>query len=320
MIKNMKIKKVFVLILSCVCICVLAGCDFSSNKNSSGKLKIMTTLFPQYDFAKQIAKDKAEVKLLLPPGVESHTFEPTAADVISINESDVFLYTGKYMEPWVENIIAGSIDSDVKVKDVSSGIELMKTEHDDDEDGNEHDHTYDPHIWLDLSLACKIVDNIKSTLCEVDPANADYYESNAKDYKSQLMSLDQEFSKAVQGAKHKSIVFGGRFAHAYFVKRYGLRYETAYHGCSAESEPSLQSISEIMKFIKDNRIPCVYYEEFSEPKVAKSIASQTGVKLLQFTTAHNVTKDQIEKNVLFLDIMRENLKNLKVGLGYDERD
>lgn len=314
----MKIKKIFVLVLSCVFF--LSGCNLMSKKANSDKLKIMTTLFPQYDFAKQIAKDKAEVKLLLPPGVESHTFEPTAADVISINESDVFLYTGKYMEPWVENIVTGSIDSDVKVKDVSSGIELMKTEHNDHEHDKEHDHTYDPHIWLDLSLACKIVDNIKNTLSEADPGNAEYYESNAKEYKSQLMTLDQDFQTAVKGAKHKSIVFGGRFAHAYFVKRYGLEYETAYHGCSAESEPSLQSISEIMKFIKDKGIPCIYYEEFSEPKVAKSIAMQTGVKLLQFTTAHNVTKDQLEKNVSFLDIMRENLKNLKVGLGYDERD
>lgn len=315
----MKIKKIFVLVLSCVFF--LSGCDFARRKNNSEKLKIMTTLFPQYDFAKQIAKDKAEVKLLLPPGVESHTFEPTAADVININESDIFLYTGKYMEPWVENIVSGSIDSDVKVIDVSSGVDLIKIEHDHDEvHEHDHDHIYDPHIWLDLSLACKIVDNIKDTLCEVDPANADYYESNAKEYKSQLMILDQDFKAVVRDAKHKSIVFGGRFAHAYFVKRYGIGYETAYHGCSAESEPSLQSISEIMKFIKDNDIPCVYYEEFSEPKVAKFIATQTGVKLLQFTTAHNVTKDQLEKSVSFLDIMKGNLKNLKVGLGYDECD
>lgn len=319
MVVNMKVKKLFVLLLSCVCF--LSGCDFTGKKSNGGKLKIMTTLFPQYDFAKQVAKDKAEVKLLLPPGVESHTFEPTAADVISINESDIFLYTGKYMEPWVENIVAGSIDSDVKVKDVSSGIHLMKIERDDDHDHeSNHYHTYDPHIWLDLSLACKIVDNIKDTLSEVDPTNASYYESNAKEYKNQLVMLDQDFYTAVEGAKHKSIVFGGRFAHAYFVKRYRLGYETAFNGCSAETEPSLQSISEIIKFIKDNDIPCVYYEEFSEPKVAKSIALQTGVKLLQFTTAHNVTKDQFENGVSFLDIMKGNLKNLKVGLGYNECD
>lgn len=315
----MKVKKIFILVLSCVFF--LSGCDFARRKNNSEKLKIMTTLFPQYDFAKQIAKDKAEVKLLLPPGVESHTFEPTAADVININESDIFLYTGKYMEPWVENIVSGSIDSNVKVRDVSSGVDLIKMEQDHDEvHEHDHDHIYDPHIWLDLSLACKIVDNIKDTLCEVDPANADYYESNAKEYKSQLMILDQDFKAVVRDAKHKSIVFGGRFAHAYFVKRYGLGYKTAYRGCSAESEPSLQSISEIVKFIKDNDIPCVYYEEFSEPKVAKFIATQTGVKLLQFTTAHNVTKDQLEKSVSFLDIMKGNLKNLKVGLGYDDCD
>ena len=311
-------RKICILFGVMLCLCLVAGCGRNLPNKDTEKVKIVATLFPQYDFARQIAKDKAEVTLLLPPGVESHTFEPTALDIVSINSSDVFLYTGKYMEPWAERIVSGSLGKEVNVTDVSSGIELMHVEHgdehDDEHDDDGHDHTYDPHIWLDPNLAIKMVDNVTKALCDVDPENETYYRENAANYQSELKRLDDRITHVVQTGKRKSIVFGGRFAHSYFVKRYNLIYKSAFSGCSAESEPSLQSISEIIKFISDNNIPCVYYEEFSEPKVAQSIASQTGAKLLQFTTAHNVTKDQLNDGITFMEVMDKNLENLKIGL------
>lgn len=297
----------------------------SKNSQSSNKIKIVTTLFPQYDFAKQIAKDKAEVTLLLPPGTESHTYDPTPKDIIKINSSDVFLYTGKYMESWVEKLISGLDNKNLLIKDLSDGISLLKSENDHDHDSEEHDedhhdhkheheHEYDPHFWLDLNLAAKMVDNIKDILCQKDPLNKEFYTKNANEYKEKLKLLDEEIINTVKDSKRKSIVFAGRFAHLYFIKRYNLDYIAAFDNCSSESEPSVKKITEIINFIKENKIPVVYYEELSEPKIANSISEATGVKSLKFGTIHNISKDQFDKGVTYLDLMRENLENLKQGL------
>lgn len=296
---------------------IFTGCSQpEKTTNNSKSLKIIATLFPQYDFAKNIAKDRADVELLLPPGTESHTYEPTPADIISISSADVFLYTGKFMEPWAEKIIS-SVDK-VKVTDVSNGIELLKTSHSHEEEHHheheEHSHEYDPHIWLDPELACHMVENIKEKLSQVDPGNKDFYNKNAEEYKEKLLELDQNIMDTVNSGKRKAIVFAGRFAHAYFVKKYGLEYESAFSGCSSEMEPSVKKITHLVDFINSNNIPCVYYEELSEPKVATSLAEQTGVKTLKFSTAHNLSKEQIEKGTSYLDVMYENLENLKAGL------
>lgn len=313
---RIKILRKLSFMLCCCMLIIFTGCSQSENKSDSKSIKIIATLFPQYDFAKNIAKDRAEVQLLLPPGTESHTYEPTPVDIISVSSADVFLYTGKFMEPWAEKIIS-SVDK-VKVVDVSNGIELLETSHSHEEDHHheheEHSHEYDPHIWLDPKLACQMVDNIKVEISQVDPASKDFYNKNAEEYKERLLELDRKITDAVNLARRKTVVFAGRFAHAYFVKRYGLEYESAFSGCSSEMEPSVKKIAQLVDFINLNGIPCVYYEELSEPKVATSLADQTGVKTLKFSTAHNLSKEQIEKGTSYLDVMYENLENLKVGL------
>ena len=292
---------------------LFSACSSKSPNNS--KIKIIATLFPQYDFARQIAKDKAEVTLLLPPGSEAHSFDPSANDMINISNSDIFLYTGKDMEPWADRLISGIDNKSLIIKNLSENVPLIKNDHDESE--NEHDdhhHEYDPHFWLDPTLASVMVDNILDALCQKDPNNSEFYKNNATEYKSKLKKLDDDFSDVAKNAKRNTIVFAGKFAHLYFVKRYNLNYEAVLKNCSAQTEPSLQKLTYILNFIKDNHIPVVYYEELSLSSTAKSICDNANVKALKFSTIHNLSKEQFDNGITYLDLMNENLENLKAGL------
>ena len=291
--------------------CTAAGAE--SNSGDDGKLKIIATLFPQYDFARQIAGDKANVKLLLPPGVESHTFDPKPSDILDIYNADLFLYTGENMEPWAETIIKGITNDNLVVVDCSKDIELLQNE-DEDEDDGDHEHGADPHIWLDPNNAMRMVKNILRNIAFIDPENKDYYKENADEYMDKLRKLDEDIFDVINNAKRNIIVFGGRFSYIYFLDHYKLDYITAYDSCSTNAEPSMSKILEVISFIKENNIPCVYYEELSAHKVAKAIAKETGKKSLLFSTAHNVTKSEFDDGITFLDIMYANLENIKKGL------
>lgn len=297
----------------------LSGCNFTNSEASSGnKIKVIASLFPQYDFAKQIAGEKADVILLLPPGTESHTYDPTPADILKISNCDIFLYTGKDMEPWAEKIISSVKNKNLIISNVSNKINLIKTHHKHEKDNHEkhhhHEHNFDPHIWLDPELASRMVDNITLAFCEKDPSNSEYFKNNAENYKKKLLDLDDNFKNMINSSNRKFIVFAGRFAHLYFINHYGLEYISAFSSCSSESEPSVKKIAKIINIIKEKNIPAVFYEELSQPKTAKSIAEQTNVKTLKFSTLHNISKEQLENNVTYIDLMLENLENLRQGL------
>lgn len=294
--------------------------DSSGFSDDSGKIKISATLFPQYDFARQIAGDKAEITLILPSGMDSHSYEPTPSDIININKSDLFIYTGEYLESWANDIV-GDIDTDkTHVLDVSSGIQLVKEEdehHHDDEDEHheeEHHHEYDPHIWTSPVIAMQMADNIAEALCETDSINSDYYKQNAENYKKQLQELDSEFKEIVADGKRNTIYFGGKFALYYFTQEYGLDYVSAFDSCSGETEPSAKVMSEMISSIKENNIPVIYYEEIAEPTVANMIADETGAKPLLFHSCHNVTPEDFRNGVTYIDLMKQNAVNLREGL------
>ncbi len=291
--------------------------DSSGFSDESGKIKISATLFPQYDFARQIAGDKAEITLILPSGMDSHSYEPTPADIININKSDLFIYTGEYLESWANDIV-GDIDTDkTHVLDVSSGIQLVKEEdehHHDDEDEEGHHHEYDPHIWTSPVIAMQMADNIAEALCETDSVNSDYYKQNAENYKKQLQELDSEFREIVADGKRNTIYFGGKFALYYFTQEYGLDYVSAFDSCSGETEPSAKVMSEMISSIKENNIPVIYYEEIAEPTVANMIADETGAKPLLFHSCHNVTPEDFRNGVTYIDLMKQNAVNLREGL------
>lgn len=303
-------KRVISAIAACAVIfCLFAGCS----AEKGGKKTIMATLFPQYDFARTIAGDNFEVKLLLTPGTESHTYDPGASDMYAIANSSLFLYTGDEMEPWAGTLISSLGEDCPEVVDCSQNVPLIKEEHDHEEE-HEHEHEADPHIWLDMDNAKLMADNICSGLCKIDPENADSYKENASKLKDELDALDGEFEQLFSDSDTDTIVFGGRFSYIYFIERYDLSYVTAYKSCSASAEPSLADIAEVVDYINANNAGAIYYEELSEPKVARSIAEDTGIKALEFSTAHNVTAEQLEKGVTFIDIMRQNIANLREGL------
>lgn len=339
-----------------------AGCSKGSSDNSGAagdesgkKLKIVATLFPQYDFARQIAGDYADVTLLLPPGMESHSYDLRPADMIEIRESDMFIYTGKYMEVWAQTII-DSLDDSVMVVDVSDGITLEKEEdyfvdehsahehsthehithedtdeddehgaHEDTDEDDEHDshaghshsghtHEYDPHIWTSPVYAMQMVENIVDALMEKDPQHAEEYRQRADEYIDKLAEVDAAFRQVSEESACRTIFFGGRFAMTYFVREYDFDCVSAYHDCSAESEPSISSVMRMIDEIKESGAKAVYYEELADPKVARTIAEETGVKLLLLHSAHNVSRQEYENGVTYLDIMWNNVEKLKEGL------
>lgn len=352
------------------------GNDGDTRRDSDKKIKIVATLFPQYDFARQIAGDYADVMLLLPPGMESHSYDLRPSDMIEIRESDMFIYTGKYMETWAQTII-DSLDDSVMVVDVSDGITLEREEdyfvdeleehgedghdedahehnedeheeeaaHEHDEDEHEeaahghedehdeeaahehedeeqhtshshagHTHEYDPHIWTSPVYAMQMVENIVDALVSEDPQHESEYRQRADEYIAKLKEVDSAFRQVSETAQHRTIFFGGRFAMTYFVREYGFACVSAYHDCSAESEPSISSVMKMIDEIKASGAKAVFYEELVDPKVARTIAEETQVKLLLLHSAHNVSREEYENGVTYLDIMWQNVKNLEEGL------
>jgi len=310
-------KKILSLILVICLLVPLAAC--AGNGNDDGKLKIVTSLFPHYDFARQIAGDKAEVTLLLSPGTESHTFDPSTIDIYNITNSDIFIYTGKNMEAWAERVISSLDENGPKIVDTSSGIDLLHTADHEEGDDHDHDHAYDPHIWLNPLNAVKMLDNILEAICEADPENEAFYRENAERYRNEILLLDSDIERTINDAKenrggYDTLVFGGKFAYIYFFERYNLKYVSAYKTCSTETEPSLTTIYEIVEFVKDNKITSIFKEELSEGKVAKTISEQTGAEVKVFSTVHNVTKDEFENGVTYVSIMYQNLSAIERAL------
>ena len=299
----------------------ITASDTNSNSASenSKPLTIIATLFPQYDFARELAGGKADVKLLLPPGMESHSFEPTPGDIITIQNSDIFLYTGDEMEPWAAGI-AADLDSHVLVSNLSEGIELAKEneeEHHHETDHQhmeEHHHTYNPHIWTSPVLAMQMVKNIEKALIQADPDNQTYYEENTRNYLSKLQSLDDTFRQITKTASHRTVYIGSRFSLYYFMKEYGLSYVAAYDSCEEEAEPSIKRVLSIIQSMRKDKIGAIYYEELTEPYVAKTNAESANAVPLLFHSCHNVSQSELEQGATYLSLMEQNAKKLKKGL------
>jgi zinc transport system substrate-binding protein len=276
----------------------------------AGKIKIVTTLFPLYDMAKNIGADKAEVALLIPPGVEPHTFEPKPSDIIKISEADCFVYTGRFMEPWAEDIIQGLSNKNLIVVDASKGTRMIRAVFpDNDEPGG----VLDPHIWLDFDNAKIMAKNIAEALAAKDQADKAFFQQRADDYNTKLTQLDTSFRTALSTCKSREIVYGGHYAFGYLAKRYGLRYLAA-QGVAPDAEPTAKDLIRLIEQIKKNNIHYVFYEELTSPKIAETIARETHAKILLLNAAHNLTKDQFERGVSFFEILHTDLENLKIGL------
>lgn len=268
----------------------------------SEKIKVATTLFPYYNFAKIIGGEKAKVSLLLPPGVEAHSFEPKPSDILNINNSDIFIYTGDFMEVWAEDILTGIDNKNINIVFAADGIELLVK-----------DRTIDPHIWLDFDNSKKIADNILKAFLDKDSENSDFYIKNADELKINLSSLDNEFKTDLLNCHKNTLVYGGHYAFGYLVEKYNLNYFAA-QGLAPDSEPTAKDLFDLINQIKNNSIKYIFYEELSSPKIAETISSETGAELLFLNPAHNVGEEDVASDVSFIDIMRRNLENIKIGL------
>lgn len=313
-------KRLAILVLLSLALLYCSACQKKGGGKTGGrKLQVITTLFPMYDFARTIAGDKAEVLMLLPPGVEPHGFEPKPEDILKVNRADLFIYTNRYMEPWAADLLKGAGNSEVLVVDAGSGVKFLPATGGNAHAGNgeaeeaHHHGGMDPHIWLDLGNAQIMVDNIAGALARKDPANRDYYLGRAAAYKAQLAALDKRFQVELAGCATRRFISGGHYAFGYLAARYGLAYVAA-SAISADAEPTPKKLAELVKLVKDNHLQYVFYEELLAPTVADTIARETGVRLLKLNGIHNVSKDELARGVTFLSLMEQNLANLKVGL------
>ncbi len=267
---------------------------------------IVALNFPSYDFAKNIVGSKASVSLLLPPGGESHTYEPTAKDIIKISECDVLIYNGSESDHWVDDILA-SLNNKPEVIKMMDFVDICQEGH--LHEG--HSHEIDEHIWTSLKNSAKVIEGICNKLCRYNKDNTEFYRANANKYISEINQLDKNFEKLFANSKRKTIVVADRFPFTYFAKDYGLEYFSAYHSCTEDSEPTPTVIGRLIDEVKSEDIPVVFYIEFSNRRVATAVSEDTGAKTAELHSCHSVTKQQLTNGTTYVDLMKNNYKVLK---------
>lgn len=288
---------------------------------SQKKLTIVTTMFPQFDFTRAVAGDKADITMLLKPGAESHSYEPTPKDMKKIHKADLFIYTGAENDAWAESLLK---NMGSKAPKTLAFLELVDTVEEEIVEGmtaeeEEHHHDdeeveLDEHVWTSPLNAVKIVSAICDELCKLDAANADYYKKNAAKYIDELLALHKSFEEVVKNANRKIFVFGDRFPLRYFADLYGLEYYAAFPGCATDVEASASTIKFLINKVKEEKIPVVFTIEFSNGKIADTICEATGAKKLEFHSCHTVSADDIKKGETYISLMKRNVIVLREAL------
>jgi zinc transport system substrate-binding protein len=291
---------------------LILSCQAREADQRFGKIQAVATIFPVYDFARIVGGDKVKVTLLLPPGSDAHNFEPKPEDILKISKSDLFFFASFEMEHWAYKIIKAAAENTnmVAIETGNGAVLIPLTEGDDDE---KNLSKFDPHIWLDMDNAQKMVDNIASAFIKKDSRNSDYYLKNAREYKLKLIDLDKKYREGLNKCRSKVILHAGHWAFAYLANKYHIRYIAASN-VSADAEPSPQKILSLIGQIKTNKIPYVYYESLTAPRLAYTIAGETGAGLLKLNNGHNISKQDLQKNKSFLTMMEDNLVSLKKGM------
>ena len=291
-----------------------AGCSGNDSFTESDNLKIVTSIFPYYDFAKNIAGDKAEIKLLLSPGSEPHDYEPTPSDIIAIEKCDIFIYNGGESEKWVDSVLDSLENPDVIVLKLMDSVDLLEESEENHDANNGEEHKPDEHIWTSIKNSIIISEKISEAIISCDSVNAEYYNGNLENYVSRLKALDNDMTEIASNKKRDTVVFGDRFPMLYFFNDYGLNYKAAFPGCNSETEPSLDVVTELTNYVKENNVPAVFYLEFSNGNTANLIAEGTAAKALQISSCHNVTKKDFESDVSYISLMENNISAFKEAL------
>ena len=340
---NKTIFTVIVAILASVCLlgCNLAASSSSADTKSDDKLQIVTTIFPEYDWVMNILGDNpanAEVTMLLDNGVDLHSYQPTADDILKISTCDMFIYVGGESDEWVEDALKEAVNKDmavidlldvlgdsVKEEEVVEGMqeeEEHEHEHEDGDEGEEHEHEeegpeYDEHVWLSLRNTAALVNAISDELARIDAKNADSYKKNADDYVAKLGELDKKYSDVVAGSSIKTLLFGDRFPFRYLTDDYGLSYFAAFVGCSAETEASFETIKFLAEKVDELALPAVMTIEGADHRIAETIVANTknkDAKILTMDSMQSTTSEDVKSGTTYLSVMEKNLEVLGEAL------
>ena len=311
-------KKRYGLLLVSMIVLILAACsNDTSEKEDDGKLKIMTTFYPMYEFTKNIAGDKADIELLIPSTIEPHDWEPTPKDIGNIQKADLFVYNSADMETWVSDITASIDSSDVAVVEASKGIKLIEEDEEAEESEEEHEHEHehehshhaDPHVWLSPVLAQQEVQTITDALVKVDPDNKEYYETESSKYIEKLKALDEEYKTELKGITSNEFITQ-HTAFSYLAKEYGL-VQVPIAGLSPDEEPSAAKLAELKKFAEEHEINVIYFEELTSSKVAETLANELGADTEVLNALEGLSDEQQKAGEDYITVMEENLTQLK---------
>lgn len=330
MISMKKILKL--LLVSLLISALVSGCSSpdkipSDSNADSQKLNIVATDFPGYDFARAITGTDANIKMLLNPGAESHSYEPTPADILAIQNCDVFIYVGGESDTWIDDVLSSFKNPQFvtfRMMDYSDVLEEDEDHEHHHEHEEEHEHgatpepEYDEHIWTSPRNAIKIVTAMSDLLIQADiKKGLDHhssFETNTTEYQNKLHSLDEEFRSIAANGSRDTLVFGDRMPFLYFIREYGLHAEAAFSGCSTETEPSVATMEHLIHIVEEEQVPVVFYIELSSEKVADILVEETGVKKLLFHSCQSVTSEEFQNGITYLSLMEQNAQNLKEAL------
>lgn len=309
------IKKILAAAAALVLGASLCGCS-ADEKPQGGKLTVITTIFPAYDFARQVFGDSADVKMLLKPGQESHSYDPSAKDIVEISSCDLFIYNGGESDQWVESVLKSA--PDVRTFRMTDAVSLLEEEvtegmqeHDHEEESGGHDEEeYDEHVWTSPANSAKIVRALGNAAAEQFPELSEQLTANAGDYAGKIDELDGKFAELLDG-EERYFIFGDRFPLLYFFRRYGLNYYAAFPGCGSETEPSARTMTFLLDKLKqEDAVPAVFCIELSSRRLADVLAEDSGLQTVEFHTCHNISQDDFNSGATYLTLMQRNYNAL----------
>ncbi len=312
----------------------LASCGAAESDADTAKLKIVTTVFPQYDFARAVAEDapnSVELTMLLPPGSESHDYEPTVSDLALIEECDLFICVGGETDGWVDGVLEAigredgvlrlvdmvellPEDTSLIIEDSHHGHDHAEGEACEEEHGHDEHVVYDEHVWTSPANAAHITDVICEAMCEEMPNLAESFRKSADEYIVKLTTLSEDFESVSESAARDTVIFADRFPFRYLAHDMGITYRAAFSGCSSDSEPSLSTIYHLTETAKEKTVPVIFTIEFSSHATADVIAEECGAEVLELHSCHNVSKADFESGVTYADLMEKNLNAIKTAL------
>ena len=290
-------------------LCLLLTACSAGAESGGEPLRVVAPDFPCYDLARQVLGSDASLTLLIRPGMDTHTYEPTPADAKAVYEADVLIYIGGTSDAWVEDMLADAPGvAAVRMMDSVQPLEEAHAEH-----GHE-DISYDEHIWTSPVNMRAMLSSVEEALCAADPDGASTYRANAEAYDAQLVQLDQTFRDLVSGAARTELIFADRFPFLYFAREYALSYVSAFSGCSEEAQPSVQAVAALIDAVEQDGVPVIYVIEMSTGDVARAVAEQTGAEIVEMHSCQSVTGEEFEAGETYLSLMTRNVEALRKGL------